>query len=147
MRRFLKASSLRAGALIAFAVGAVLTACSGNSGPDGTGNGSCSLMEATASLGSVVPVGATEVCLDFGPSVTDTAATQACSTAMGTYSATASCPSANRVGRCEESAKSSSGETAALTVNFYPPTAASDIQSACNMENGMNGVTATYTAN
>jgi hypothetical protein len=82
-------------------------------------------------------------CDDFGQGFTDSEATQDCSSQMGTFS-TSACPTAGRVGRCQIT--SSNGD-ARDQVSFYPPTTAADVQTACNMENGVNGVSATFVAN
>jgi len=83
-----------------------------------------------------------ESCTDYGEGFTTSDVTQVCTGEMGTYSA-AVCPSANRVGRCEIS----ESNAAADAVSFYPPETAADVMSACSMENGVDGVTATFVPN
>jgi hypothetical protein len=62
-----------------------------------------------------------------------------------TYSAD-SCPSANRIGRCEITV-TRNGSTGGTAVSVYPPETASSAMSICSMQNGMNGVTTTWVPN
>jgi hypothetical protein len=84
-------------------------------------------------------------CTDFGAGFTPSDVMQICSGTMGTYSA-GDCPTANRVGHCQLT-ETRGGVSGGDAVSFYPPNTAADVMSACAMENGMNGVTATFVPN
>ncbi len=114
---------------------AVSAACSSSSGgPSSSANGSC-----TSTGGGAM------TCIDFGAGFTSSEAMQACSGTSMTFSS-GSCPSTNRVGRCEIS-ETKNGVTAADSVSFYLPDTAAAAMSGCAMENGVNGVTTTWVPN
>jgi hypothetical protein len=111
---------------------------SGNAGSDEgsfTGNGSCAL-STTTSGGQIMS------CDDFGQGFTDSLASGDCSSQRGTFSA-AACPSAGRVGRCQITSSNGAGRD---QVSFYAPVKAADVMAACNMENGVDGVSTNFVA-
>ena len=121
--------------VLGLAVLLVTMGCSsGGGGTSVSGNGSCSQM----SGGMLV------TCTDYGTGFSASEAMQICSSTMDVYSAD-SCPSANRVGRCEIT-DSGHGASAGESVSSYPPETAADAMSACTMENGVMGVTTQWVA-
>jgi hypothetical protein len=114
-----------------------IVACSsgGGGGPSTSGNGSC-----VATSGGMVIT-----CTDFGAGFNANNVMQLCSTSMGTFS-TGSCPSANRVGRCEVT-ETRGSVTAGDAVSIYAPASAAQAMMVCNSENGVNGVTTTWVPN
>ena len=126
-------------ALLCSALGGACGGSTSSGGSDGegfTGNGSCAL-STSGSGGNVTS------CDDFGQGFTDSLATQACSSQMGTFS-TSACPATGRVGRCQITSSNGADRD---QVSFYPPTTAADVMAACSMENGMDGVSATFVPN